>query len=46
MGFHRLEEIAAKAKQEQKPFWEIIIEDDLSERMVTREESFAKMRHM
>lgn len=46
MGFHRLEEIAAKAKQEQKPFWEIIIEDDLSERMVTREESFAQMRHM
>lgn len=46
MGFQSLEEIANKAKTEKKPFWEIMLKDDMSERMVTREESFEKMRHM
>lgn len=46
MGFRSLEEIVLKAREEKKPFWEIMLEDDMSERMVSREESFEKMRHM
>lgn len=46
MGFHSLEEIVTKTKEEGKPFWEIMLEDDMSERMASREDSFEKMRQM
>lgn len=46
MGFHSLEEIVAKTREDQKPFWEVLLEDDMSERMATREESLEKMNHM
>ena len=46
MSFRSLEEIAIKAKEENKPFWKIMLEDDMAERMVSREDSFEKMRQM
>ena len=46
MSFRSLEEIVVKAREEQKPFWKIMLEDDMAERMVTQEESFEKMRKM
>ena len=46
MSFRSLEEIVNKATEEKKLFWEILLEDDMAERMVTREESFEKMRGM
>ncbi len=46
MGFHSLEEIVTKTKEEGKAFWEIMLEDDMSERMASREDSFEKMRRM
>ncbi len=46
MGFHSLEEIVAKTKEENKPFWEVLLEDDMSDRMAAREESLEKMNHM
>ncbi len=46
MGFHSLEEIVAKTREDKKPFWEVLLEDDMSDRMATREESLEKMNHM
>lgn len=46
MSFRSLEEIVKKTREEKKPFWEVMLEDDMSERMVTREDSFEKMRQM
>ena len=46
MSFRSLEEIVKKAKEEKKPFWEILLEDDMSERLVSREESMQKMGRM
>ena len=46
MGFQSLEEIVRLTEEKQKAFWEIILEDDQSERMVTREESIETMAQM
>lgn len=46
MGFHSLEEIVAKTREDKKPFWEVLLEDDMSDRMTTREASLEKMNHM
>lgn len=46
MGFRSLEEIVLKAEEENKKFWEIMLEDDMVERGVSKEESFEKMRKM
>lgn len=44
--FQSLEQIKQQAVKEQKTFWQIIIEDDMKERVVSMEESFATMRQM
>lgn len=46
MSFKSLKEIEESAKEQEKPFWKIIIEDDMSERMVSEQESFDTMRQM
>lgn len=44
MSFRSLEEILKLSNDSQKTFWEIVLEDDMGERMVSAEESKAKMR--
>ncbi|RDU24812.1 L-serine ammonia-lyase, iron-sulfur-dependent, subunit alpha [Anaerosacchariphilus polymeriproducens] len=46
MSYHSLEEIIEKAQREKKKFWEIILEDDMNERQVTKEKSMNKMKKM
>lgn len=46
MSFKSLKEITDSAKDKQKPFWQIVMEDDMSERMVSKEESFGTMQYM
>lgn len=41
--FESLQAILDLCETKQKPFWEIVLEDDMEERMVTREESLKKM---
>lgn len=44
MSFTSLQEIIQLTKTQQKAFWEIILEDDLSERQVSRADSMGRMR--
>lgn len=44
--FQSLEEIKQRALNEQKSFWQIVIEDDMKERQVSSKESFETMRYM
>ena len=46
MSFSYLKEIEDLAKEQQIPFWRVIIEDDMKERNVSFEESFETMRGM
>lgn len=46
MAFNRLKDILDISQKENKEFWRIIIEDDMSERNVTFNESFSKMTNM
>ncbi|MCI9137764.1 MAG: L-serine ammonia-lyase, iron-sulfur-dependent, subunit alpha [Lachnospiraceae bacterium] len=46
MSFHSLEEIITSASEQKKPFFRVILEDDMSERMVSEEESFSTMLEM
>lgn len=46
MSFRSVEEITKQSTALNKPFWRIILEDDMEERMVTEEESKAKMRQL
>ncbi|MEG0961645.1 MAG: L-serine ammonia-lyase, iron-sulfur-dependent, subunit alpha [Lachnospiraceae bacterium] len=46
MSFKSLQEIISCAKEQQKSFWKVIMEDDMSQRMVSKEESFQMMRSM
>ena len=39
-----MSEIFEKIEKLHKPFWEVVLEADMEERQVTREESFGKMR--
>ena len=43
MALNSMAEILAQGKQENKPFWEIVLLDDMEERQVSREASKAKM---
>lgn len=43
MSFQSLEEIAVKSEQLQCPFWETVLKDDMEDRDITKEKSFAKM---
>ncbi len=46
MAFAYLKEITEAAEKENKPFWQIVIEDDMRERNVSYEQSFETMRGM
>jgi L-serine dehydratase len=46
MSFKSLNEIIKQCEAKEEPFWEVILEDDVNERMVTREESFQKMKNL
>lgn len=46
MSFRSVEEIIKLSVELQKPFWQIVLEDDMEERMVTAEESKAKMEQL
>lgn len=46
MGFGKIQEILDKAKSENLSFWEVVLQDDMLERNVSREESFSKMEKM
>lgn len=46
MAFHKLSEILDLAKEENKPFWKVVMEADCKERNVTIEESFENMKRM
>ncbi|MHB8129076.1 MAG: L-serine ammonia-lyase, iron-sulfur-dependent, subunit alpha [Mobilitalea sp.] len=46
MSFRSLEEIVKLSEDSRKPFWEIVLEDDINERMVTSEESRIKMEQL
>lgn len=43
MALLSMQEILDRSRESGKPFWEIILEDDMEERQVTRESSMAKM---
>ncbi len=43
MSFRSLEEITSLCKIREKYFWEVVLEEDMEERMTSREESFEKM---
>lgn len=44
MSFTSLQEMIRLSEEQQKPFWEIVLEDDMTERTVLREESMERMR--
>ena len=44
MAYESLQEIITVCKEQNKPFWEVILEEDMSERDVTRQDSLGKMR--
>ncbi|MGN0132338.1 MAG: L-serine ammonia-lyase, iron-sulfur-dependent, subunit alpha [Lachnospiraceae bacterium] len=46
MAFGSLEEIIEICKEKKKSFWEVILEDDMNERNVPREDSVCKMSGM
>ena len=43
MNLDSMKDILAAAQREEKPLWQIIVETDMENRGVTREDSFAKM---
>lgn len=43
MSFNSIEEISKKGIEEGKLFWEVIVEDDMNERQVTKEEVYSRM---
>ncbi|MDF2543557.1 MAG: sdaAA [Herbinix sp.] len=46
MSYKSFEEIIVRGRENNRKFWEVVLEDDLKERQVTREESMEKMRHL
>lgn len=46
MSFSSLKEITDISREEQKPFWQVVLEEDCTERNVSAEESFETMRGM
>lgn len=46
MSFSKISEILNKAKSQNLNFWEVILQDDMLERNVSKEESFDKMKKM
>ena len=46
MSFKKLAEITAISEEQKIPFWQVILEDDMKERGVTKEESMKTMESM
>ena len=46
MSFRSLAEILEQSEQKKKEFWEIVVEDDMIMRQVSKENSFSKMNTM
>lgn len=46
MSFRSLEDILKKCQELNKPFWRVILEDDMEERLVSEEESYSKMQYL
>lgn len=46
MSFRSLEEIIKKCDELQSPFWEVVLKEDMEERMVTAAESMEKMEQL
>lgn len=46
MSFRSLDEIINKCNEQDKPFWRVVLEDDMEERLVSEEESFEKMKQL
>lgn len=46
MSFRSLREIVEQCSEKNKAFWEIVLEDDMNERMATREDSFTRMKSL
>jgi L-serine dehydratase len=46
MSFRSLEEIIKKSEAENRAFWEVVLYEDMEERMASEEESRAKMEHL
>jgi L-serine dehydratase len=44
MALDTMQEIFDRIEQSKKPFWEVVLDTDLEERQVTREQSVGKMR--
>lgn len=45
MSYQSFSEVISICKEENKEFWQVILEEDMSERDVTREASMAQMQH-
>lgn len=46
MSFQSFGEILKQCEEKDKPFWRVILEDDMEERLVSEEESFEKMSRL
>lgn len=46
MSFKKISEITAEAKKKNLEFWEAVLQDDMKERNVSKDESFRKMEKM
>lgn len=46
MSFRSLNEIRDLCTTKEKSFWEVVLEDDMNERLATREDSFDKMKEL
>ncbi len=46
MSFRSLDEILTISKENNKPFWRVVLEDDMEERLVSEEESVKKMQQL
>ncbi len=46
MSFRSLNEILELCTTKDKPFWEVVLEDDMNERMASREDSTEKMKQL
>ena len=44
--FNSLKEITDRCKSDGKEFWQIILEDDMSDRNVDKEDSMSKMKEL
>ena len=46
MSFSKISEILTIAQEKKLPFWEVILDDDMQERNVSRDESFCRMEKL